>query len=234
VAEVVADVVGEGADGEGELVGGFGVVQEGEDEVAGTDVVGELGEEGVAEGVVAEVLYGAAAVGVGVSFEELSFGEGGVVLEEDGADGRLPGDVDELLVGLDGVRDGRGRREKECQGGDRFKEGGAAWGWNVSVPSCAVALQLSLYIARGSDEKVRLTEGVCDAVDGLEVGSVCGCCGGVRGGGLGLALWDAAVRRDYTCGFAEGDAGAGDGAARWGNLAAGGASRAGSAGELLG
>jgi hypothetical protein len=101
-------------------------VEEGEDEVAGADVVGEIGEEGVAEGVVAEVLNGAAAVGVGVSLQELRLGERWVLLEKDGADGRLPGDVDELLVGLDGVGDGRCRGEKQCEGRYRFEEGGAA------------------------------------------------------------------------------------------------------------
>ena len=40
VADGVADVVGEGADGEGEFVGVLGVAQKREDEVAGADVVG--------------------------------------------------------------------------------------------------------------------------------------------------------------------------------------------------
>ncbi len=89
-------------------------MDESEDEVAGADVVGEVGEEGVAEGVVAEVLDGAATVGVGVGLLKLGFGEGGVVLEEDGADGLLPGEVDELLMGLDGVGFSRGCGEEEC------------------------------------------------------------------------------------------------------------------------
>ena len=79
----------------------MGVVQEREDEVAGADVVGKVGEELVAEGVVAEVLNGAAAVGVGVCFLELGFSKCWEVLEKDGTDGLLPGEVDELLVGLD-------------------------------------------------------------------------------------------------------------------------------------
>jgi hypothetical protein len=41
-------------------------MEEREEEVAGADVVSEIGEELVAERVVAEVLNGAAAVGVGV------------------------------------------------------------------------------------------------------------------------------------------------------------------------
>ena len=109
-------------------------MEKGEDEVAGANVVGELGEEGVAEGVVAEVLNGAATVGVGVSFLELSFGEGGVSPEEEGADGLFPGEVDEFLMGLDGVGDGGGGGEKEYQGRYRFEEGGAAWGGNVVGP----------------------------------------------------------------------------------------------------
>jgi hypothetical protein len=45
------------------------------------------------------------------------------------------------------------------------------------------------------------------------LGSVGGGGGGVRGGGLGVALWDAAVWWDSAGGGEEGDAGAGDGAA---------------------
>jgi hypothetical protein len=142
VTEAVSDVVGEGADGEGEFIGGFRVAKEREDEVAGADVVGELGEEGVAEGVVAEVLNGAATVGVGVSFLELGFREGGVLLEKEGADGLFPSEIDELLMSLDGVGDGGSRREKQCKGRDRFEEG-AAWGWNIRVPSDAVVLFFS-------------------------------------------------------------------------------------------
>ena len=126
VAEGVADVVGQAADGEGEFVWRLRVVEERENEVAGADVVGEVGEEGVAEGVVAEVLNGAATVCVGVSLLKLGVGESGVVLEQNGADGLLPGEVDELLMGLDGVRDGRCRGEKQCEGRYRFEEGGAA------------------------------------------------------------------------------------------------------------
>jgi hypothetical protein len=98
----------EGADGEGELVGGVGVAEEADDEVSGANVVGEVGEEGVAERVVAEVLDGATAIGVGVSLLKLGFGERRVVLEENRPDGLLPCQVDELLVALDRVGDGRG------------------------------------------------------------------------------------------------------------------------------
>jgi hypothetical protein len=100
VADGVTDVMRERADGESELVGGVGVAEKTDDEVSGADVVGEVGEEGVAEGVVAEILDGASSVGVGVSFLELGFGEGGVVLEEDGPDRLLPREVDQLLVAL--------------------------------------------------------------------------------------------------------------------------------------
>jgi hypothetical protein len=40
VADGVADVMREGADGEGELVGGVGIADEADDEVSGADVVG--------------------------------------------------------------------------------------------------------------------------------------------------------------------------------------------------
>ena len=120
VTDGVADVVREGADGKGKLVGGVGVAEEAEDEVSGADVVGEVGEEGVAEGVIAEVLNGATAVGVGVGFLELSFGECGIFLEEEGADGLLPGEVDQLLVALDRVGDCRRCRQKQSEDSYRF------------------------------------------------------------------------------------------------------------------
>jgi hypothetical protein len=51
---------------------------------------------------------------------QLGFGEVGEVLEEDGADGLLPGEVDQLLVGLDGIRDGRRCRKKQREKRYRF------------------------------------------------------------------------------------------------------------------
>ena len=67
VADAIGDIVGEGADGEGEFVGSFGVAEQALDEVTGADVVGEVGEESAAKGIVAGVLNGASAVRVGVS-----------------------------------------------------------------------------------------------------------------------------------------------------------------------
>ena len=103
----IADVVRERADGEGEFIGSLRVVEKRENEVAGADVVGEVGEELVAEGIVAEVLNGAAAVGVTVGLLKLDFGEGGETLEQNRADGLFPGEIDQLLMGLDRVGDGR-------------------------------------------------------------------------------------------------------------------------------
>jgi hypothetical protein len=134
VADGVADVVGERADGEGELVGGVGVAEEGEDKVSGADVVGEIGEELVAEGVVAEVLDGTAAVGISVRLLKLGIGEAGVLLEEEGADGLLPGEVDELFVGLDGVGDAGRGREEQSQDCYRLEESRAAWERNRGAP----------------------------------------------------------------------------------------------------
>jgi hypothetical protein len=65
--------------------------------------VSKIGKERVAEGVVAEVLDGAAAIGVGMGLFDLGFGKGGEALEQERTDGLLPGKVDELLVGLDRV-----------------------------------------------------------------------------------------------------------------------------------
>jgi hypothetical protein len=99
VADAVADVVGEGADGEGELVGIAGVAEEVDDEIAGADVVSEVGEELVAEGVIADVLDNAAAVGISARVLDLGGGEVRIAALEERDDGAVPGEIDELLVG---------------------------------------------------------------------------------------------------------------------------------------
>ena len=76
MADGVADVVGERANGEGKLIGVGRVAEEADDEVAGADVVGEVGEGRVAEGVIADVLNDASAVGVGAGFFKLGQGSG--------------------------------------------------------------------------------------------------------------------------------------------------------------
>lgn len=127
VTDGVADVMGERADGEGKLVGGAGVADERKDEVTGADVVGKVGEETIAEGVIAEVLDSAATVGIAMRFLQLGFGEVGVVFEEDGTNRLLPGEIDELFVGLDRVGSARRGGENEGHERYRFEEGGAAW-----------------------------------------------------------------------------------------------------------
>ena len=103
MTDSVAEVMGEGADGECEVVGSFGFVEERADEVAAADVVEEVREVGFAERIVAEVLNEASAVGIGVRFAEFSGGEGREALKQEGLDGVGPGEVDDLLVGEDRV-----------------------------------------------------------------------------------------------------------------------------------
>ncbi len=118
----VAYVVRQRPDSEGEIVGVLGVAEEATNKVAGADVVGEVGEEGVAEGIVTEVLNGTAAVGISASLLELGFGEIGVAFEQDGTDGMLPRDIDDGFVGLYRVRDaGRGCQDEDEQRQD-FKK----------------------------------------------------------------------------------------------------------------
>src|ERR1700761_6193826 len=87
--------------------------------------MGEVGEEAIAEGVVAEVLNGGAAIGVAAGDAELGFGETGVTSEQEGPDGLLPCEVDELFVALDGVGGGREGLKKQNQNCKRFQDSGA-------------------------------------------------------------------------------------------------------------
>ncbi len=98
VANCVADVVGKRTNGKGKLIGVFGITEQAHHEVAGTDVVGQVGIHHVAEGVIADVLNDAAAIGVGAGFIELGWSQVRIAAEQQGNDGVLPGEIDELFV----------------------------------------------------------------------------------------------------------------------------------------
>ena len=99
VAEVVSDVVRERTEGEGKLIHVAGLADEVGDEVAGTDVVSEIAEGRMAEGVVAGILDDAAAVGISMGEAKL-FGSGiGIAGQEDRLDTGFPGHVDDHFVG---------------------------------------------------------------------------------------------------------------------------------------
>ena len=99
MADGVADVVRECADGEGELICIPGVAEKVDDKISGADIVGEVREELIAEGVVADVLNDASAVGIGTGVFDFRGGERGVAREKQRDDGALPGEVNELLMG---------------------------------------------------------------------------------------------------------------------------------------
>jgi hypothetical protein len=122
VTYVVADVVREGSDSEGEIVSVLGIAQEAEDEVAGADIVGEVGEEWVAKGIIAEVLDGAAAIGVGMGHPELLFREVRKAPEQDGPNRLPPCEIDDHLVSLDGIGNAGGGRQNEDEQGDGFDQ----------------------------------------------------------------------------------------------------------------
>jgi hypothetical protein len=82
--------------------------------------VGEVGEEGIPEGIVAEVLDSATAVGVSVGLLKLSFGEGGEAFEKKRTDGLLPGKIDKLLMSLDRVGGARDSGKKQRKQRDRL------------------------------------------------------------------------------------------------------------------
>jgi len=84
-------------------------------EVAAADVVGEVAEEFVAERVVAEILDEAAAVGVGVGFDEFVRSGVGIALKEKRFYFVLPQDVNDLFMGEERVAAGGERKEEEEQ-----------------------------------------------------------------------------------------------------------------------
>ncbi len=82
MAERVADVVGKRANGEGQLVGVGCIAEKADNEVAGADVVRQVGISHIAEGVIADVLNDATAVRVGASLVELRRGQVRIAAEQ--------------------------------------------------------------------------------------------------------------------------------------------------------
>ena len=74
-----------------------------QNEIAAPDVMHKVAEEMAAEGIVADVLYEAAAVGVGVSFAEVGVSRAGVAGQQYRTNLVVPEHVDDLLMGEDGV-----------------------------------------------------------------------------------------------------------------------------------
>lgn len=80
-------------------------------EITGADVVREIREETAAEGIVTEVLNDGSAVGERVRFPQLLGGRVREAVENGGAQGVLPGCVDDGFVAEDGVAGGGCREE---------------------------------------------------------------------------------------------------------------------------
>ena len=107
VAERIADVVRERADSEGQLVRVVRIAEEIDDKVSGANVVGQIRKRLIAEWVVSDVLNDATTVGIGTCAIEFGGGQVRIAAQEQGNDGILPREVDELFVGKQGVsRDG--------------------------------------------------------------------------------------------------------------------------------
>ena len=75
MAYVVADVVGERPNRKSKLVSVLGIAEEVNDKVARANVMRQVGEEGVAERIVANILNNAARVGVGARLFQLFSGD---------------------------------------------------------------------------------------------------------------------------------------------------------------
>jgi hypothetical protein len=115
VAYVVADVMREGPDGKGELVCVLGIAEEKDDEVSGADVMGQVGDEGIAVGVVANVLNDGAGVSVGACVFKLLRGDIGISAAQQGHDGALPCQVDQLFMRKQRIRAGGTAEQKQAE-----------------------------------------------------------------------------------------------------------------------
>src|ERR1700722_4079600 len=94
------------ADGKRVLVDGAGVTEKPRDEVAAAYVMGQVAEKLFAEGVVAPVLDGRAAVGIGVSFAQLRLRRAREAGKQHGANRIVPRQVNQFLMGKNRIAGG--------------------------------------------------------------------------------------------------------------------------------
>ena len=114
MARVVERVVSQRTQGEGVLVRIPGVADQRLDEVAGTDVVREVGEQMTAERVVAEVLNQRAAVCVGASLVQLFRAETAIALTQQPGDLLVPTCIDGTQMRDDRICLEPRRRQQRC------------------------------------------------------------------------------------------------------------------------
>jgi hypothetical protein len=93
----------EGAESESILVGIVAFEQKLANEISAAHVVDEVAKFRAAEGIVAKILDDGAAVGVGMGFGELFFGEFRKSLEEKGTKRVLPEKIDDFFMSEDGI-----------------------------------------------------------------------------------------------------------------------------------
>ena len=79
----VRRIMGQRAQGKCVLIGIAALRQQFTNEVSATNVVHQVAEFDAAEWIVAQVLYNGPAIGVGMSFFELLFGEPRIALEDE-------------------------------------------------------------------------------------------------------------------------------------------------------
>ena len=94
VADVVAEVMRHGSQGEGVFIGIARIAQEGSNEIAAADVVGQVAEEFVIKRIVAEILNSATAIGIGVSLAQLRCSDGGEAGFEERFERGFPSEID--------------------------------------------------------------------------------------------------------------------------------------------
>src|SRR5947209_20120056 len=83
--------------GEGKFVERLRVAEHPGDEITCPNIVREIAEEGLAEGVVTHILDGTSAVSVRVRDSQLFFSSSGESLQQDGADRAVPCQVNEFF-----------------------------------------------------------------------------------------------------------------------------------------
>ena len=117
----VTKVMRQRADRERKLVGILRIAKEIDDEVTGAHIVGEVRKRRIAEGIITDVLNDAATIGVSPSAVKVGGSQVGITAEQQWSDRVIPSEIDQLLVGEQGIRcsmptEGGQKEDKQDEG----------------------------------------------------------------------------------------------------------------------
>src|SRR5215469_5973384 len=111
----VSQVMREGANGKSIFIDGARVAKHPSHKITRTDIVRKVAEELLAKGIVAHVLHGGAAIGIGMRLAQLLLSGTGEFRQQERPDRVVPRQIDQFFMGKNGVSSAVGGEQGRSQ-----------------------------------------------------------------------------------------------------------------------